>query len=71
MLFSGVGNSLGGKLLKSADDAETCVAGFDHIVDIAIFGGVVGVAEEFVVFCFLLGEDFLGIVGCLDRKSVV
>ena len=60
-----VDNLLGSELLKGADDAETGVARFDHIVDIAVAGCVVGVAEEFVVFVFFLAEHLGGIVGCL------
>ena len=59
MFLGGILHSLGGKLLQGADNAEAGVARFDHIVDVAVFGSVVGVAEKFVVFLFL------------DRKSVV
>ena len=55
MLLGRVCDLLGGELLKGADDAEAGVAGFDDVVDVAVAGGVVGVAEELVVLLLLLG----------------
>ena len=54
MLLGRVGQFLCRQLLQSADDAETRVARFDYIVDIAVFCCVVRVAEEVGVLFFLL-----------------
>ena len=46
------------KLLESPDDAETCVARFDDIVDVAVSCCIVRVAEEIVVLlCVDVLED--------------
>ena len=60
VVFGRIGHSFGGQLLEGTDDAEAGVAWFDYVVDVAEFSRVVGVAEEFVVFRFLLGEHLLG-----------
>ena len=39
--------------LQSADNAETRVARLDHIVDIAVAGGVVGIGELVAVLLLL------------------
>ncbi len=64
VFFCGIGHSFGGQLLEGTDDAEAGVAWFDYVVDVAEFSRVVGVAEEFVVFRFLLGEHLFGIFRC-------
>lgn len=69
MLLGGVGHFLGGELLKSADYAETSVAGFDYIVDVAVLCCIVGVAEELVVFGFLLGENLCGSSDSLASRA--
>ncbi len=62
VLLGGVDHFLGGELLECADYAETGVARLDNVVDVAVFGCIVGVAEQFVVFGFAVGEHFGGIV---------
>ncbi len=61
VLLGGVCNLLGGELLQGADDAEAGVAGLDHIVDVAVAGSIVGVAEKFVVLGFAVGEHLAGL----------
>ena len=70
MFLGRIGHALGGKLLKSADDAETGVAGLDDIVDVTVAGCIVGVAEQLVVFRFLLGKHLLGIVRSLGLLGI-
>ncbi len=40
MFLGRIGEFLRGELLKGADDAETGVARLDHVVDVAVAGGV-------------------------------
>ena len=49
MLLRGVLQALGCQRLQRTDDAEARVARFDHVVDIAVASGVVGIRELVVV----------------------
>lgn len=62
MLLGGIDHLLGSKLLKCTDDAEACVTRLDDIIDVAVLGCIVGVAEQLVVFLFLLPEHLGGVV---------
>jgi len=62
MLLGGVDHLLGSELLESADNTESCVARLDDVIDISVTCCIVGVAEEFVVLCFLLSEHFCGVI---------
>ncbi len=62
MLFGRVSHFLGGELLQSADYAEAGVAGLDDVVDIAVLGRVVRIAEKLVVFSLSFGEHLCGVV---------
>ena len=70
VFLRGIGHAFGGKLLQCADNAETGIAGFDYVVDIAVFRCIVGVAEKLVVFGLLLGKHLLGVVRCLGFLGV-
>ena len=67
MLLGGTAFALGGNLFEGAADAETRVARFDHIVDISLGSGLVGVGEQVVVFLFLLGEESFRVGFVLGR----
>lgn len=56
MFFSRVLETFGAQGFEGADDAETSVAGFDNVVDVAIFSGNVRIGECFGVFGFLFVE---------------
>ena len=45
------------QLSQGAANAETRVARFDNVVDVTIFGSLVGVGKEVVLFFFLFGEE--------------
>ena len=49
------------QLLQSTDYAETCVAWFNHIVDVAVFGCIVRIGKQFRVFCFFFSKELSGI----------
>ena len=70
MFLGRVDHFLGGKLLESADDAEAGVARLDDVVDVAVASCIVGVAEQLVVFLFLLPEHFGGVVGSLGLFGI-
>ena len=45
------------QLFEGADDAETGVARLDDVVDIALVGSIVRIAEQVFVLLLLLGND--------------
>ena len=53
MFLGWIGQSFCSKRLECPDYAETGVARFDDIVDVAVLGSVVGVGEFLFVFGFL------------------
>ena len=57
MLLSRITQFLSLQLLQSTDNTETCVARFNHIVDVAIFSCIVRIGEQFRVFCFFLCKE--------------
>ena len=59
MLLSGQSIALGGELGQCTADAETRVARFNHIVDVAILGCLIRIGEELVVLVFLLCDEGL------------
>lgn len=65
MFLGRVGQFLGLQLLQGADNAETRVARFDNIIDIAILGCIVRIGKQFGIFSFFfqLGTepDFLAL----------
>ena len=67
MLLRGVLQALGCQRLQRTDDAEARVARFDHVVDIAVASGVVGIRELVVVLLLLLGHEPGFLFGRLDR----
>ena len=52
MFLGRVGQFLGLQLLQGADNAETRVARFDTIIDIAILGCIVRIGKQFGIFSF-------------------
>ena len=52
MFLGRVGQFLGLQLLQGADNAETRVARFDNIIDIAILGCIVRIGKQFGLFSF-------------------
>ena len=54
MLLGRILQTFGCERLQSADNAETRVARLDHIVDIAVAGGVVGIGELVAVLLLSL-----------------
>ena len=61
MLACRAGLALVFKLCQSAANAEAGVTRFDNIIHVAVFGCLVGIGKEVVVFLFLLCEESLGI----------
>ena len=61
MLLSRITQFLSLQLLQSTDYAETCVAWFNHIVDVAVFGCIVRIGKQFRVFCFFFSKELSGI----------
>lgn len=57
MFLRGVLQTLRSQRLQGADHTETRVARLDHVVDIAVACGVVGVGELVVVLLLLLGDE--------------
>ena len=53
MLLGGQGIALGGELSQTATDAETGIARLDHVVDVAVLGGLIRIGEELVVLILL------------------
>ena len=50
---------LAGQLSQSAADAEASVARFNHIVDVTVLCGLIGVGEEVGVLLLFLGKESL------------
>ena len=65
MLLGGQGVALGGELGQTAADAEAGVAGLDHVVDVAVLGGLIRVGKELVVLVLLLGDEGLYVLTSL------
>ena len=57
MLFRRIGQFLGLQLLQGADNAETRVARFDNIIDIAILGCIVRIGKQFGIFSFFFSPS--------------
>ena len=69
MLLGGILDTLVMKFFKCTNHAETGVAWLDDIVDVALVGGIVRIAEELLVLGLLLLDNLLlglGGVGCLE-----
>ncbi len=47
-----------GEHVESLDHAETGVARFDDIIDIAVFRRIVGISEELTIFFLFLFDKF-------------
>ncbi len=61
---------LGSEHVEGLDHAETCVARFDDIVDIAIFGCLVRVGEQVAVFILFHLDELLGVLGSLGILGI-
>ena len=59
MLLSRQSIALGSELSQCTTDAETSVARFNDIVNIAILSSLIRIGEEFVVLLFLLSNKGL------------
>ena len=57
MFLGRVGQFLGLQLLQGADNAETRVARFDNIIDIAILGCIVRIGKQFGIFSFFFSQE--------------
>ena len=77
MLLSGKRIALGLELSQCAADAEAGVAWLNHVVNVAVFGCLIWIGKQVVVFLllfgdecayvfasFLLGLGFLGLEDC-------
>ena len=71
MLLGRILQTFGCERLQSADNAETRVARLDHIVDIAVAGGVVGIGELVAVLLLLLGHELGLLLGALESGEVI
>ena len=45
------------QLLQSTDHAETCVTGFDDIIDVTILSCIIRIGKQFCIFCFFFGKE--------------
>ena len=68
MLLGWQGVALSSKLSQTTTDAETSIARFDHIVDVAILGSLIWVGEELVVLVLLLCDEGLYILTSLQQS---
>ena len=57
MFLGRVGQFLGLQLLQGADNAETRVARFYNIIDIAILGSIVRIGKQFGIFSFFFARN--------------
>ena len=57
MLLSWIGQFLSLQLLQSADNAETCVTRFNHIIDVTILSCIVRISKQLGVFSFFLCQE--------------
>ena len=49
--------ALVGELRQGAANAEARIARFNHVIDVAILGCLIGIGEEFVVFVLFFGQE--------------
>ena len=66
MFLHRVAQALGLQFLEGIDDARTCVAGLDNVIDISTVGSLIRTGEEFIIFGLLLGDEFLLFFSILD-----